>query len=113
MLNNSANITVSEHAGTKITDISPPRPEVSIVIPCLNEVQSIAFCVDQALSAFKAEGIRGEVVISDNGSTDGSIELAEEHGGRVVHTKIKGYGSALRNGIEQAHGDFIILGDAD
>ena len=88
-------------------------PEISVVIPCLNEARSIAACVDQAFSALQAEGIEGEVIVSDNGSSDGSIEIAESHGARVVHTRIKGYGSALRNGIEQALGKFIILGDAD
>src|SRR6266436_8686858 len=88
-------------------------PEVSVVIPCLNEALSIGACVDKAVAALEAEGIRGEVVVSDNGSTDGSVEIAESHGARVVHTTVKGYGSALRNGIEQARGEFIILGDAD
>jgi glycosyltransferase involved in cell wall biosynthesis len=88
-------------------------PEISVVIPCLNEAQSIAACVDQALAAFETEGIRGEVVVSDNGSTDGSIEIAEVHGARVVHATVKGYGSALRKGIEEARGEFVILGDAD
>ena len=65
------------------------------VIPCLNEAQSIAPCVDQALAAFKAEGIHGEVVVSDNGSTDGSMDIAEAHGARVVHAAVRGYGAAL------------------
>jgi glycosyltransferase involved in cell wall biosynthesis len=89
------------------------QPEVTVVIPCLNEARSIGACVDQALSAFEAEGIRGEVVVSDNGSTDGSIDIAEGRGARIVQTEVKGYGSALRNGIEHARGNFIILGDAD
>ncbi len=89
------------------------RPEVSVVIPCLNEVRSIASCIDKALAAFRAHAIEGEVIVSDNGSTDGSIEIAEAHGARVVHAKIKGYGSAVRAGIVAARGDFIILGDAD
>jgi glycosyltransferase involved in cell wall biosynthesis len=89
------------------------RPAISVVIPCLNEAQSIGQCVDQTLGALEAEGIPGEIVVSDNGSTDSSVEIAESHGARVVHTVIKGYGSALRNGIAQARGDFIILGDAD
>src|SRR5947207_12321649 len=89
------------------------QPDVSVVIPCLNEARSIGACVDQALSAFEAEGIRGEVVVSDNGSSDESIRIAEARGARVVHTEVKGYGSALRNGIENAQGNFIILGDAD
>ena len=87
--------------------------EVSVVIPCLNEVQSIAYCVDKALAAFRAANIRGEVVVSDNGSTDGSIEIAEQHGARVVHAKLRGYGHALRKGIEEARGEFIIMADGD
>jgi glycosyltransferase involved in cell wall biosynthesis len=87
--------------------------DVSAVIPCLNEAQSIAFCIDKAMAAFKEEGIRGEVVVSDNGSTDGSIEIARKHGALVVHVPLKGYGHALRKGIEEARGKFIIMGDAD
>ena len=92
---------------------APVRPEVSVVIPCLNEANSIGACIDKALAAFEAEGISGEVVVSDNGSTDGSAKIAEIHGARVVHVDVKGYGSALRKGIEYARGDFVILGDAD
>lgn len=88
-------------------------PEVSVVIPCLNEANSIAACVDKALAAFAACGVRGEVVVSDNGSTDGSIEIAREHGARVVHATVKGYGHALRKGIEEARGAFLVMGDAD
>ena len=83
------------------------------MIPCLNEAQSVGFCVDKALAAFRDHGIRGEVVVADNGSTDGSIEIAQEHGARVVHASIKGYGNALRKGIEEARGEFIVMGDAD
>lgn len=88
-------------------------PEVSVVIPCLNEAKSLGFCIDQALATLAAEGIRGEVVVSDNGSTDGSIEIAQSHGARVVHAAVKGVGSATRKGIQAARGTFIILGDAD
>ena len=87
--------------------------DVSVVIPCLNEANSIAFCIDKARAAFKEAGIRGEVVIGDNGSTDGSIEIAEKHGARVAHATLKGYGHALRAGIEAARGQFIVMGDAD
>src|SRR5262245_24771621 len=87
--------------------------EVSVVIPCLNEARSLAFCIDKALAAFKAADVCGEVVVSDNGSTDGSIQIAEMHGARIVHAEIKGYGNALRKGIQEARGKFIIMGDAD
>src|SRR5204862_4459402 len=82
------------------------RIDVSVVIPCLNEEKSLGLCVDKAINAFREHGISGEVVVSDNGSTDGSIEIAEEHGARVVHATIKGYGNALRKGIEEARGEF-------
>jgi Glycosyl transferase family 2 len=87
--------------------------DVSVVIPCLNESRSLAFCIDKATAAFKVAGVVGEVVVSDNGSTDGSIEIAEQHGARVVHAVARGYGHALRRGIEEAQGEFIIMGDAD
>lgn len=87
--------------------------EVSVVIPCLNEAASIAFCIDKALTAFGATGVSGEVVVADNGSTDGSVRIAREHGARVIHVQARGYGNALRRGIEEARGNFIIMGDAD
>jgi Glycosyl transferase family 2 len=87
--------------------------EVSVVIPCLNEARSIAICIDKARASFSNSGIRGEVVVADNGSTDGSIEIAEQHGARVIRVPTKGYGNALRAGIEAAQGDFIVMGDAD
>src|SRR2546430_273036 len=90
------------------------RPvEVSVVIPCLNEANSLAYCVDKARKALQEAGISGEVVVADNGSTDGSIEIAEEHGARVIRVAQRGYGAALRAGIAGARGPFIIMGDAD
>lgn len=87
--------------------------EVSVVIPCLNEVRSIVICVKKAQSAFHEMGVVGEVVVADNGSTDGSVDEAEKEGARVVHVTQRGYGNALRAGIESAQGKFIIMGDAD
>src|SRR5882762_8010896 len=87
--------------------------EVSVVIPCLNEANSLAYCVDKAMKAFQAAGLCGEVVVADNGSTDGSIRIAEEHGARVIRVAERGYGAALRAGIAGASGPFIIMGDAD
>src|SRR6266403_998200 len=87
--------------------------EVSVVMPCLNEANSIGICVSKAMNAFHAAGLRGEVVVADNGSTDGSIEIAGKLGARVVRVQARGYGSALRAGIAAAHGAFIVMGDAD
>jgi glycosyltransferase involved in cell wall biosynthesis len=87
--------------------------EVSVVIPCLNEANSLAFCVDKAVNAFRAAGLSGEVIVADNGSTDGSIQIAEEHGARVIRVSERGYGAALRAGIAASCGPFIIMGDAD
>ncbi len=87
--------------------------EVSVVMPCLNEARSVGLCVDTALTAMREAGIDGEVVVADNGSTDGSIALAEQHGARVVHASQRGYGQALRKGIDEARGRFVIFGDAD
>lgn len=89
------------------------RPEISVVIPCLNEEKSIGLCIDKALASFKSARLSGEVVVADNGSSDDSVTIARVRGARVVHASIKGYGSALRKGIEEARGAFIILGDAD
>ncbi len=86
---------------------------VSVVIPCLNEAESLAFCLDKAMKAFRAAGLSGEVIVADNGSTDGSIQIAEEHGARVIRVPERGYGAALRAGIAASRGPFIIMGDAD
>src|SRR5436190_4446542 len=105
----------SEKLASARAIVPPPADEVevSIVIPCLNEAGSIALCVDKAISALLLDGVRGEVVVADNGSNDGSIEIAEHHGARVVHATLRGYGNALRKGIEEARGQFIVMGDAD
>jgi glycosyltransferase involved in cell wall biosynthesis len=87
--------------------------DVSVVIPCLNEANSLAFCLEKALAAFQKAGLRGEVIVADNGSTDGSIEIAEARGARVVRVPARGYGAALKAGIASARGKYIIMGDAD
>ncbi|MDQ6745684.1 MAG: glycosyltransferase family 2 protein [Actinomycetota bacterium] len=87
--------------------------EVSIVMPCLNEAESLAPCLEAAQEAIVASGVRGEVIVADNGSTDGSVELAQSLGARVVHVKARGYGSALRGGFAATRGKYILMGDAD
>jgi glycosyltransferase involved in cell wall biosynthesis len=90
-----------------------PAAKISIVIPCLNEARSIGFCVDKAFAALRSENVSGEVVVADNGSTDGSEIVARQHGARVVHVSKRGYGNAVRTGMQSAEGDFVIIGDAD
>lgn len=88
-------------------------PEVSIVLPCLNEAQTVGRCVEKALACFAGSGLRGEVIVSDNGSTDGSAELAARAGALVVHEPIRGYGSAYLRGIAESQAPIIIMADAD
>ena len=88
-------------------------PEVSIVIPCLNEADTIAIVIGEARRALDAAAIAGEVVVADNGSTDASRELARAAGARVVPVTSRGYGAALMGGIAESRGRFIIMGDAD
>jgi glycosyltransferase involved in cell wall biosynthesis len=87
--------------------------EVSLVIPCLNEADTLETCILKARRAFDETAIRGEIVVADNGSADDSVEIAGRLGSRVVHVGEKGYGSALMGGIEAAQGKYIIMGDAD
>jgi glycosyltransferase involved in cell wall biosynthesis len=87
--------------------------ELTILMPCLNEAETIETCVRKSKQYIDSHGIRGEVVIADNGSTDGSQALAEKCGARVVPIPRRGYGAALLGGIQAARGQFIIMGDAD
>jgi glycosyltransferase involved in cell wall biosynthesis len=87
--------------------------ELSVVMPCLDESATVGACVEKALGAMEQLGIRGEVIVADNGSTDGSQRIAVEHGAKVVPIKLRGYGSALQGGIAAARGQFILMGDAD
>ncbi|HWN97270.1 MAG TPA: glycosyltransferase family 2 protein [Methylomirabilota bacterium] len=82
-------------------------------MPCLNEAETLGVCIKKAMASIRKSGLNGEVVIADNGSTDGSIEIAEELGARVVEIEEKGYGNALGGGIEAARGRWIIIGDSD
>src|SRR5437879_11835062 len=87
--------------------------QISVVIPCLNEAKSIAFCIDKAFAAFRRLCISGEGAVSDNGSTDSSTEIAALHGARVVHAVSRGYGSPVRRGSEGGNGQFTSVGDGD
>src|SRR5690554_3745884 len=87
--------------------------ELSIVMPCLNEAETLAVCINKAQSFFERENISGEVIIADNGSTDGSQKIATELNATVVNRPEIGYGSGLRGGIEAANGKYVIMGDDD
>jgi glycosyltransferase involved in cell wall biosynthesis len=102
--------------------VANPRPanraddnplEVTVLMPCLNEVATLAVCIEEARQAIQASGVRGEVLIADNGSTDGSQAAAERAGARVIAVSQRGYGSALAAGIAAARGRYVLMGDAD
>ena len=86
---------------------------ISVVIPCLNEEKTLGSCIAEAKEGISKSGLSGEVIISDNGSKDDSRSIAIENGARVIETQLKGYGSAIINGINHAKGDYVIIGDAD
>ncbi|MCZ8227647.1 MAG: glycosyltransferase family 2 protein, partial [Burkholderiaceae bacterium] len=87
--------------------------ELTILMPCLNEAKTLDSCIRAARSYLDDAKIDGEVLVADNGSTDGSVEIAAAAGARVVHVPMRGYGAALMAGIDSAHGRYIVMGDAD
>lgn len=97
----------------RYTPTSNSSVELSVVMPCLNEADTIASCVSAAMQALRQNRIAGEVIVADNGSTDGSQQIAANLGARVVPVSEKGYGSALMGGIAAARGKYILMGDAD
>lgn len=94
-------------------DYQPETIEVSVVMPCLNEAETLESCIRKAQRALLDANIAGEIIVADNGSSDGSIEIAERLGAQVVKVQDKGYGNALMSGIAAARGKFIVMGDAD
>ena len=104
----SAGTLAATRAATTTAD-----PYISIVMPCLNEEQTVAICVRKARAWLESAGLQGEVIVVDNGSTDRSVELAEEAGARVVHERRRGYGQTYLRGFTEARGEFIVMGDSD
>src|SRR5438874_278529 len=105
-------VTKSKPMAQPAFDMAAPI-ELTILMPCLNEAETLATCIEKARAGLEKAGVRGEVLVADNGSTDGSIAIAEKAGARVTRVKEKGYGSALRGGVQAARGKWIIMGDAD
>ena len=87
--------------------------ELTILMPCLNEAETLEVCINKAKTFLETSGVAGEILIADNGSTDGSVEIAEKCGARVEHVSEKGYGAALIGGCKAAKGKYVIMGDAD
>jgi glycosyltransferase involved in cell wall biosynthesis len=88
-------------------------PEISVVMPCLNEAETLPVCIEKLQRTFRDHGIRGEVIVADNGSSDESVAIAQSKGARVVSVEAKGYGAALMGGIAAARGKYVVMGDAD
>jgi hypothetical protein len=109
----TVNIAAPDYSVESTPAGSVPTLELTILMPCLNEAETLRVCVEKALRFLAQAGIAGEVLVADNGSTDGSQAIARAAGGRVVDVPQRGYGAALIRGIDAAHGRYIIMGDAD
>jgi len=97
-----------------LADAEPAAPvELTVVLPCLNEAETLAACIRKARASLTSLGVTGEVLVADNGSTDGSQVIARAEGARVVDVPIRGYGAALNHGFQAAHGRYVIMADAD
>lgn len=88
-------------------------PELSVVMPCLNEADTVGICIEKAFTGMREAGVDGEVIIADNGSSDDSKQIAESHGARTIDVAERGYGAALMHGIEASRGKYVLMGDAD
>lgn len=97
----------------EVNELNDKQLELSVVMPCLNEAETLEICVKKAQKALRESHISGEIIVADNGSTDGSQDIAEQLGARVIHVDEKGYGAALMGGIGAARGQYVIMGDAD
>src|SRR5262245_25762904 len=107
-----AKAKATAHSG-KVGSATESALELSVVIPCLNEADTLETCIEKAQRAMREHGIAGEVVVADNGSTDGSQDIGRRMGARVIAVEAKGYGNALMGGIAAARGTYVIMGDAD
>lgn len=113
MVNSWSDLATVQTEQGYLSPIEAEAPLVSAIIPCLNEERTLGICIQKALDAFAKRGIRGEVVVGDNGSSDRSVEIAQSLGARVVHQRVKGYGAAISAAAGSARGNYLIMADAD
>lgn len=104
---------VESFPSIEITKKPEASVEFSIVMPCLNEAETLSTCIQKAQHSLEQNNVTGEIIIADNGSTDGSQDIATQLGARVIDVQAKGYGNALMGGIAAARGKYVIMGDAD
>jgi glycosyltransferase involved in cell wall biosynthesis len=113
----AGSLTVNVETTALLTDVSEHESdaaiELSIVMPCLNEAETLASCIEKASRFLSDNRVRGEILIADNGSSDGSRQIAESYGVRVIDVTTRGYGAALAAGIKAARGRYVVMGDAD
>lgn len=108
------NLSSCGHARTDQTIMSSSKsPELSVVMPCLNEAETLGACIKKVCESFRRHDIDGEIIVADNGSDDGSQDIAEQMGAKVVHVVERGYGNALMSGITAARGKYVLMGDSD
>src|SRR5438477_11247349 len=113
MEGSSASMIQSVGAATPVLELAEAKCQVSVVIPCLNEAENIETCVGRARAVMEEHGIDGEVVVVDNGSEDGSGDIARAAGARVIDESRRGYGRAYLTGFDAARGDYVVMIDAD
>ena len=110
----TAKFPIQHHTGSRsLIKSNPLEPEITILLPCLNEEEAIGGCIDTIKGVLVDQGLNAEILVIDNASTDRSAEIAFEHGARVVHQPIRGYGNAYLKGVSEARGNYIVMADAD